>query len=383
MKTGITLHEMATKLAATQEAKADYVGSTEKLYARPDGKIEIDGVLNENFDGAQGFDVTNHAKRQIEQWAGLPAGYADKCPSELWAINVNHWLKSTPANRMLRTLNPNPYLGITNPTLRAFLSDLFRIVDNYDYFEAIYPKIQKHADEGNLKIDSINVTPRKFYFKAHLENVDEVILKPEHTIGEGHNHYFRVRPAIEFGNGEIGGAAISVALGVYDDSCTNLAVFRSNAFKRNHIGKAQADTEMWKLLSTSTQELSNKALLAQIADYAEAGLDRTSELFNDTCNLCREKLGLEVKRPEATMQLVTEQFNLSQAEGEGVLAALLQRGDMSVFGIQAAVTQHSQEVEDYDRASELEEIGGQILELPAQRWTTILKQAEELKLKAA
>lgn len=380
MKNGISLHEMATKLAATQEAKADYVGSTEKLYMRPDATMEIDGV-----DGH--FDVTPHALRQIEQWADIPAGYADKCLGSspaLLANNVNHWLKQTPADRMMRTLAPNPYLDVEQQRLRAFLSDKFRVVDNYDYFEAIYPKIMKHADDGNLKIDSINVTDRKFYLKAHLEGVDEVILKPEHTIGQGHNHYFRVRPAIEFGNGEIGGASISVALGVYDDSCTNLAVFRSNAFKRNHIGRAQADTEMWKLLSTETQDLSNQALLAQIADYAEAGLDRTSELFEETCNLCREKLGLEIKRPEATMKLVTSEFNLSQAEGEGVLAQFLKRGDMSVFGLQAAVTQHAQEDEvDYDRSSELEEIGGQILELPAQRWDNILKQAEELKLKAA
>jgi hypothetical protein len=83
------------------------------------------------------------------------------------------------------------------------------------------------------------------------------------------------------------------------------------------------------------------------------------------------------------MKLVADQFGFTQDETGGVLGALLERGDLSVFGIQAAVTQFAQEdTVTYDRSSELEIIGGDIIELPAQKWQTLLTQAEEMKVAA-
>ena len=137
------------------------------------------------------------------------------------------------------------------------------------------------------------------------------------------------------------------------------------------------------MLSDETQKISNEALMRQMADFARSALDNSSETFLDVTNLLREKIGIEVKRPEATMKLVAEQFGFNQDETQGVLGALLDRGDLSVFGIQAAVTQFAQEdAVTYDRSSELEVIGGDIIELPAARWQTLLTQAEEMKVAA-
>ena len=41
------------------------------------------------------------------------------------------------------------------------------------------------------------------------------------------------------------------------------------------------------------------------------------------------------------------------------------------YGLVQAVTRASQDVEDYDRASEMEQLGGQILELAPGQWRTI------------
>jgi hypothetical protein len=381
MKDGMTLHEMATALQATKESKADYVGSTEKLFMNGEGQVEIDGV-----DGA--FDLTNHAERQITSWAKVPATYADRCPKDLLANNVNHWFrdgidgKGAPA-RMIRTLAANPYLNIDHQKIRAFVSEKYRVMDNHDVLEAVFPVLEEHKEKGNLVLDSVNVTERKFYIKAHLEGQDELILRPEHEMGKGHDRYFRVRPAIEISNSEIGQGGYNVVPAFYDDGCTNLAVMRTLAAKRMHVGSAQSDGDLWKMLSDETQKITNEALMLQMADFARTALDHSSETFLDVCNLLREKIGMEVKRPEATMKLVAEQFGFNQDETQGVLGALLDRGDLSVFGLQAAVTQFAQEdAVTYDRSSELEIIGGDIIELPAQNWQRILTQAEEMKVAA-
>jgi hypothetical protein len=346
-----------------------------------EGKVEVEGVDGE-------FELTNHAERQITGWAKIPATYADRCPKQLLANNVNHWFregidgKGAP-NRMARTLAANPYLEIEKPTLRAFVSEIYRIMDNHDVLEAVYPVLEEHMTDGNLVLDSVNVTPRKFYLKAHLEGQDELILRPEHEMGKGHDRYFRVRPAFEISNSEIGQGGFNVIPGFYDDGCTNLAVMRTLAAKRMHVGSAQGNGDLWKMLSDETQKVSNEALMMQMADFARSALDNSSETFLDVTNMLREKIGLEVKRPEATMKLVADQFGFTQDETGGVLGALLERGDLSVFGIQAAVTQFAQEdTVTYDRSSELEIIGGDIIELPAQKWQTLLTQAEEMKVAA-
>lgn len=403
MKQGITTEngqpDLATLLRTVQQTKdaaQDYVGSTEMLYMRPTGEIEIDtgagagpetGAITSEL--VPSFDTTTHSRRQITDWAKVPAAYADRCPSELLAINVNHWFRNGvdgkgPAARMLRTLQPCELLGITEPKLRAFVSDRYRRIDNWDFVNAIFPVLQEYAEKSNLIIESVNVDEHTLNVKGRIDGVEEQIMNPKHRLGEGHNEYHIVKPGFEMRNGETGRSVVSFAPALYDSRCTNLAVFRENAQRRYHLGRSQAEGELWGLLTDETQAQSNRALMMQLADYCRASLDSSGQVFQQTCNMLREKLGIEVKRPEATMKLVADQFGLSETETSDCVAALLERGDMSVFGIQAAVTQVSQADEiSYERATELEALGGDILAWPAQNWDKLLTQAADLKVKVA
>ena len=66
-----------------------------------------------------------------------------------------------------------------------------------------------------------------------------------------------------------------------------------------------------------------------------------------------------------------QKFNLDDTEKSGVLQHLIKGGDLSQYGLSNAVTAMSADVEDYDRASDLERVGGQIIELPKSDWHTI------------
>ena len=55
----------------------------------------------------------------------------------------------------------------------------------------------------------------------------------------------------------------------------------------------------------------------------------------------------------------------------GILRHLIHGGDLSQWGLANAVTRHSQDVDDYDKATDFEMLGGQIIELKQTDWTAI------------
>jgi len=54
---------------------------------------------------------------------------------------------------------------------------------------------------------------------------------------------------------------------------------------------------------------------------------------------------------------------------------LLHVNQRTLYGLSNAVTRHSQDVESYDRASELESIGYSILTMPPRQWSRINRAA--------
>ena len=75
-------------------------------------------------------------------------------------------------------------------------------------------------------------------------------------------------------------------------------------------------------------------------------------------------------RPQVERELLTD------GQRDSVLTHLLQGKDLSKWGLANAVTQASQGVRDYDEATELEKLGGRVIELSSQDWRQIAKEAE-------
>ena len=50
-------------------------------------------------------------------------------------------------------------------------------------------------------------------------------------------------------------------------------------------------------------------------------------------------------------------------------------GDLSAYGVVNAVTHSAEDVEDYDRATEFEALGGKLIELSSSEWKEIAEAA--------
>lgn len=68
------------------------------------------------------------------------------------------------------------------------------------------------------------------------------------------------------------------------------------------------------------------------------------------------------------MELTARRFSLNEGEKNSVLQHLIQGGDLSRYGLFNAVTRSAEDQESYDRATEMERLGGEIIDLPATEW---------------
>ena len=171
--------------------------------------------------------------------------------------------------------------------------------------------------------------------------------------------------------------AVSVQPAVHTLACLNMAVWAQDALRKHHLGaRLSSDADgLNRYLSDETRRQSDQALWSQIADITQAAL--FGELFDDIAEHLRRsrERGMAGDQVEQVIEKVSLSYSLNDAERGGVLAHLIEGGDLSQWGLHSAVTRMSQDVESYDRASELEIIGGKIVELPDTDWDRLLLAA--------
>ena len=151
MKHGLTLVELAEKVQAQSDDRADYIASTDAIHVTADTM-----VLNPNDREAVAFNLNNHTHGQISAYTGIPKRYYDRMKveaPELLSANIENWFDANPKKRMVRTIGDSA---------RAFLSDRYRTLDHVDLMEAVLPILV----EKDVQVVSAEVTETKFYLKV-------------------------------------------------------------------------------------------------------------------------------------------------------------------------------------------------------------------------
>ena len=368
MKSGLNLVELAKEIERRANAKKDYVARTEAIgMVAPDDNprsvSEVSLVLSNDL--AYGINAIGH--QQIGQYVEIPKPYYDKMLSDapdLLATNVNKWLSKTPANRMVRTIDGK---------VRAFLSDKYRPLENEDLAQAVLPALL----EMDLDIMSSQITDRRLYIKAVDKKVSRELKAIGGKFGDGgHNIVRCLAPAITISNSEVGEGALSVLGGVYDGFCSNLASFGERSARKYHTGTKHeiGGEDTYAMLSDQTRKLTDKALWAQVGDIVRGAFNRAS--FDALCDKIAETATHKIDGdPIKVVELTTKRFRMNEEEGKSILRHLIEGADLTRFGLYNAVTRASQDLESYDRATDFERMGAQIIELPKTEWTTLAKAA--------
>lgn len=364
MKTGRTLVQLATELERQTHAKKDYLAPAQKLAmaVSPGQSGEGHNLVLNGVNGG-GMPLRAIAHGQLASTLGIPKLYYDRMFAErpeLLAANVNTWLGKTTGKKLVRTLDNQ---------VRAILSDSYRPLDNFDLAEAVLPSLQ------GLDADVISgeVTDARLYLKAVSPKIQATVAKLEPGT---HNRVDDlIQAGIVISNSEVGQGSLHIQYLDYRLICTN-GMIRETAVRRAHLGrKHQGDLESaQEFFTDTTRQASDKAFFLQVKDTVRGMFD--SEKFNLRMNQYREaadqKLPANVDTVEV-IDLVGKRFGLNEGERKSVLNHLIQGGDLSKWGLANAVTRAAQDdVLTYDRATELEGIGGDVIELVSSEWRTMM-----------
>jgi len=145
--------------------------------------------------------------------------------------------------------------------------------------------------------------------------------------------------------------------------------------KKYHVGRIAGEgRDAQQFFKDDTLKADDRAFLLKLRDTIKATTDEV--VFNSLVEKMREAGERRIEGdPVAAVEVVQKKIGLGDGERSSVLTHLIQGGDLSQYGMANAVTRMSQDVENYDRASELERAGGSIIEMQAREWREIAKAA--------
>lgn len=355
MKAGLSLEEMAAEITRQNRLKEDYLVDTRNLQMEPhSGQVYLH-IFDGKTEPVEPMQINTIAHRQLGTHLHIPASYYDRMLTEdprLLTENVNTWLRKTPSRRLVRTMGG---------TARAFLSDRYRRLDNFEIASAVLPIIGQMKD---ARFESCQVTDSMMYMK-----VVNTRLEAEVVPGD------IVQAGLIISNSEVGTGAVNVQPLVYRLVCSNGMIINDAQTRRNHVGRVNKLEEAYRLYSDKTLEADDKAFLMKLQDTVRTAVDEAR--FARVVDLMKNATQAEMSTNDipGTVRLASREFHITESEEKGVLQHLIEGKDLTLYGLSNAITRYSQDVESYDRATELESIGYDILSMPAGTWRRINQTA--------
>ena len=346
MKAGRTLQELAAELDRQNAAKKDFIvdASALTMTGQTDPQLLVGGGSY-----PVPYGITDIAHRQIGSFLKIPATYYDRMRREnpeLLAQNVNTWFEDNGSTkRMLRTMDGSA---------RALLSDRYRRIDNFEIASAVLPIIGGIED---ARVESCELTDSRMYIKVVSPRT-----QAEVKVGDP------VQAGVIVTNSEVGYGSVTVKPLIFRLVCSNGMVAESGAMRKYHVGRTNEANDDLSIFRDETIQASDKAFLMRLEDSVRAAVSQTS--FEKIVDQMREATEAKLKAEAVpqVIELASKEYGFTESEGKGILGHLIQGGDLSLYGLANAVTRHAQDVESYDRSTELEAAGYQIITMsPALR----------------
>mgnify|MGYP003114093668 FL=1 len=339
MKSQLKLDELAKQLM-TQEKK-DVIVDTANVDFHANGNntlylAEID----------EAFTVNDIALNQIATKIGLSKKYLDKMLDGHKSIlqdNINYWFHNTPKQQMVRTIDG---------TARAFLSDKYKRVDNDMIAQQVLPILL----DKKYNILSCAITDTKMYIKASLPSLQREVNKGD-----------VVESGVIISNSEVGHGSVNISPFINRLVCLNGMVVNDARLNSRHLTSSQATIDgVYEILSDEAKELDSQALLAKVKDVVLSTSDEVR--FGQQVQKMTDASGVKIKRPKKVIEILENKFDLTKDEGENILENLMNRDDKqpmaNLWSVVNSITALGNTIEDYDRGTKMQEIGGRLLDMP-------------------
>jgi hypothetical protein len=204
---------------------------------------------------------------------------------------------------------------------------------------------------AGCEVVSCEITDSRFYLKAVTPRITGEV-----KVGEV------VQAGVSISDSEIGVGKAKINPLIYKLACKNWLIVSDMSMERIHIGLRinDDDLEVNGFYSQETIKADIGAFLLK-ARYAIRGI-LDQKVFTSVLNEAKVAAGMPIQNPEAEIIDVTKRYQLTEEEHAGILRNFIDGGDVTRWGLVNAITKtaHS-DVTNYDRSTELEEIGGNVL----------------------
>lgn len=353
MNQGMSLVSLAQELERQVGTRQDFLTPANRLslVAPNGGGVQLEGLP------VGPLAITKHAHEQIRSYTEIPAKYYDRMLKEqpaLLANNVNVWLREEiSAKRMVRTLDGKA---------RAFLSNRYRPLDNYDLATAVLPALK----ESGAVIRSSSVTETHLYIKAALPSLSREV-RGSRRRGDV------IEAGVSISNSEVGDGSLRVDPFFFLLVCLN-GMTREAIIRKYHVGRAVDIDAAVEVFTDNTRKLDDAAFFAKVADVVRAAFDPAmfeAEVQRFEATTQQEVSGDPMKVIEATI----ERLALPPATRTGILSNFIKGGDISRWGLANAVTALANTEEDYELSTLLERAGGKVIELSEKDWSVVAQAA--------
>lgn len=343
------------------------VPSTHMTYA--DGRMNVEqGTTLLTEDGVSLTDVelapTEKAESGLASALGIPTRYLRRMREEgqieLLDHNVNVWL-AEPKNWFIRGfVEPGKQTGIA----RAFLSDRYQVIDHLDAVTSVLDGIrQAGVDPSTLRLSG-DLSESKLRLKITAPEITAAapgFLRSYRNPSGGNapegDGPKLISAGVVVNNSETGGGAYGLAPHITIEVCKNGMTRTVDAMRRVHLGARMGEGQIqW---SQDTKRANLELIRGQASDAVTTWL---SEDYLQTVVAELEDQGTKIlDRPHEVVDRLGEDMGYSETERLAVLDYFTRGGDTSSGGVVNAFTAFARDLDDPERAIEIEEQAFDIL----------------------
>lgn len=315
-----------------------------------------EGVAH-RFDIPMKYVRTMRARVPSDE-ADIEAGAAWSPEWDAWTLydrNVNYWLKADPSRRHLVRGFLKHSIGSENDEVgiaRAFLSDRFKPIDNYDVLLAALAGVRAAGVEVDIDGD---ISDRKMCVRMTSPEVREYAA----DLLDGYRSPFSGKegsdnPCLFAGlvvkNSETGGGAFTIVPRLVVEVCSNGLQMTKDAVREVHLGgKLDEGVVKW---SDETRRQELELVTARSRDAVATFLD--IDYMREKIDELRMLAEVTIEQPVKALERVARKQNWTDAEQQDILTHFIAGGDTSALGVAQAVTAYAQTVTSSDRADDFE-----------------------------
>ncbi len=302
-----------------KESQMDIYVNPQYLRMNDEGKIE----LKDESLPHMVMRPTHYFEQSLAAKLRIPYDYYMRLDNRMKAENVNYWLELESGNKLLRTMA----LKNTNEIIaRAYLSDRYMIIDNYDIMTVVLKVLQ----ESNKHVEF-----HRAFISDKMMNVNIIEPHTPYNIGTSEKPdivYF----GMNIQNSEVGYSAFTMKYFIYRGICTNGMIYGGNELRKVHLGSRYTNDNEW--MSNRSRRLQGELLLSQVRDMTNYVFD------DDTKQIMIEKMkeakGQRINgTPSRIIDAYKDVLDLTQEEADAAWRILK---EPTRYEIVQAITQTAQ-----------------------------------------